>query len=120
MRPNEESVNRASMRCHPRRCGHTENLLRRLRNGLERVGCLSGCQPSELGACECERGRDEDGAEALETMAEGSWVVPVPGSYISTRIGRHATAVDDNAQDDEAGASNDSVMEGYNQRLSRI
>lgn len=81
-----------------------EDLLGRFGQRLARVGGLGGGQADELGPAESEGCRHEDGAEAVEAVAEGAWVVPVAGADVAAVVGGHAAAVDDDAEDDEAQA----------------
>lgn len=92
-----------------------EDLLGSLWNGLSWVGGLSGGKTDQLGSSEGERGGDEDGAETVETVLEGSTVrtvsvvvsLPVFTTNVTSVVGWDTTAVDDDTSNDETNDSKD-------------
>lgn len=74
-------------------------------NSLPRVGGLGSSKTDKLSTTEREGSRDEDGAKTVEAVSKGAGVVPVLGAQVS--LVTNATAVDDNAEDDEANTSAD-------------
>lgn len=81
-----------------------EHLLGGLGDGLGRVGGLSSGQTAQLGTGKGKGAGDEDGAEALEG-GEGARVTPVLGADVSALW--RTTAVDHDAEDDEADERGD-------------
>ena len=84
-----------------------EDLFRGPRKGLHRVRSFGGRKASQLRTAEGEGRGHEDGAEALEAVAERTRIVPVVRANVATRIGRNSTAVDNDTENDEAGAGQD-------------
>jgi hypothetical protein len=82
-----------------------EDLLGSLWDGLSWVIRLGGGETDQLSSSESEGCSNEDGAETLEAVLEGSWVVPVLESEVATVIGWDTTAVDDDTKDDETNDS---------------
>lgn len=78
-----------------------EHLLNGSGEGLSRVRGLSSGQTDQLSAGEGEGGVDEDTAETLETVVEGTRVVPVLSTNVSTL--RTTAAVDNDSEDTRKG-----------------
>jgi hypothetical protein len=75
---------------------------------LERVLCLSSGKTDQFGSGEGKGGSDEDGAESLEAVVEGTWIVPGTGTPVLgvDTIARASTAnknQSDNHEDDGRG-----------------
>lgn len=83
-----------------------EHLLGSLGDSLSWVVRFGSGKTNQLSSSESESSSDEDGAETLEAVAERARVVPVVSSNIASLVGRYATTVDDNSQDDETDDSN--------------
>ncbi|KFY71690.1 hypothetical protein V499_08117 [Pseudogymnoascus sp. VKM F-103] len=82
-----------------------EDLLDGCGEGFSRVGGLGGGEADEFGAGEGEGRVDEDGAEALEAVAEWAGVDPEFAADVAG--GGSADAVDDDAEEDEADYGDD-------------
>ena len=61
-----------------------ENLLNSRGEGLAGIGGFGSGQANQLGSSESESCRNKHTTEALEPVIEGSGVVPVCASYVST------------------------------------
>jgi hypothetical protein len=72
-----------------------------------RVPCLGCCETDEFGSREREGGRDEDAAEAFEAVVEGAGLVPCASAQVASVVGRDATAVDDDAENDKGDDRDD-------------
>lgn len=84
-----------------------EDLPRRFgQGGAGRAG-FGGGEAGEFRAAEGEGGCHEDGAEAVEAVAEGAGGDPIARADVAAGVGRDAPAVDDDAEDDEAQAGED-------------
>lgn len=82
-----------------------ESLLRRPGDGLPGVVRLSGSETDELCSTEGKGCGDEDRAETTEAVPESAWLVPVLDTDVA--LVSHASAINDDAQDDEADTSAD-------------